>query len=65
MQMSEDVSLETLAQAAELSPARIKATAQVALLLAKCEGGESVTKEHLRRALELETGKDETLLRKF
>lgn len=65
MQTAEDVSLEALAQAAELSPARIKATAQVALLLAKCEGGESVTKEHLRRALELETGKDETLLRKF
>lgn len=65
MQTAEDVSLETLAQAAELSPARIKAAAQVALLLAKCEGKESVTKEHLRRALELETGKDETLLRKF
>lgn len=65
LQTVEDVSLETLAQAAELSPARIKAAAQVALLLAKSEGGGSVTKEHLKRALELEAGKDETALRKF
>lgn len=62
---AEDVSPEELAQAAELSPARIKAAAQVALLLAKCEGGEGVTKEHLRRALELEAGKDETAVRRF
>lgn len=65
IQTAEDVSPEELAQAAELSPARIKAAAQVALLLAKSEGGGSVTKEHLKRALELEAGKDETALRKF
>lgn len=65
MRTAEDVSPEALAQAAELSPARIKAAAQVAQLLAKCEGGEGVTKEHLRRALELEAGKDETAVRRF
>lgn len=64
-QTAEDISPEVLAQAAELSPARIKAAVQVALLLAKSEGMGSVTKEHLRRALELETGKDETALRKL
>ena len=65
IQTASDVSPETLAQAAELSPARIKAAAQVALLLAKSEGEGSVTKEHLKRALELEAGKDETALRKL
>ena len=64
-QTAEDISPEALAQAAELSPARIKAAAQVARILAKSEGGGTVTKEHLRKALELEAGKDETALRKF
>lgn len=57
---AEDVSFSELARAAELSPARIKGAAQVARLLA---GGGTVTREHIRRALELEAGKDQTALR--
>lgn len=62
---AEDVSVPELARAVSLSPARIKAVAQVAGLLAGCEGSFVVTREHIRRALELETGKDETALRGF
>lgn len=58
--VAEDVSAAELARAAELSPARIKAAAQVAGLLAQCGGGGAVTREHIRKALELEAGKDET-----
>ncbi|MDE5589893.1 MAG: ATP-binding protein [Acetatifactor sp.] len=58
-----DVSAAELAGAADLSPARIKAAAQVAGLLARCSGSETVTREHIRKALELEAGKDETALR--
>lgn len=62
---AEDVCFETLAQAAALSPARIKSAAQVAKLLAVCEDSEGVTREHLRKALELEAGKDETTVKMF
>lgn len=61
--VAEDVSAAELARAADLSPARIKAAAQVAGLLARCGGSETVTREHIRKALELEAGKDETALR--
>lgn len=60
---AEDVSPSELARAAELSPARIKAAAEVAELLAGCGEGGLVTREHLKRALELEAGKDQTALR--
>lgn len=63
--VAEDVSVAELARAADLSPARIKAAAQVAGLLAGCSGSETVTREHIRKALELEAGKDETALRGF
>lgn len=63
--VSRDVSFEALAQAAALSPARIKAAAQVARLLAACEGGGRVTGEQLKAALELEAGKDETAIKLF
>lgn len=63
--VAEDVSAAELAGAADLSPARIKAAAQVAGLLAWCSGSETVTREHIRKALELEAGKDETALRGF
>ena len=62
---AEDVSLEALAQAVAFSPARIKSAAQVAKLLASGEGCETVTREHLMKALELEAGKDETAVKKF
>ncbi|MDE6639872.1 MAG: ATP-binding protein [Acetatifactor sp.] len=63
--VAEDVSAAELAGAADLSPARIKAAAQVAGLLARCSDNEIVTREHIRKALELEAGKDETALRGF
>lgn len=63
--VAEDVSAAELARAADLSPARIKAAAGVAGLLAGCSGSETVTREHIRKALELEAGKDETALRGF
>ncbi|MCM1057192.1 MAG: ATP-binding protein [Firmicutes bacterium] len=65
MAVAEDVSAAELVRAADLSPARIKAAAQVAGLLAGCGGSETVTREHIRKALELEAGKDETALRGF
>lgn len=58
-----DVSLEELAQAAELSPARIAAAARVAGLLAQCDGSRIITRGHLWQALELEAGKDETAVK--
>ncbi|MCM1192395.1 MAG: ATP-binding protein [Lachnospiraceae bacterium] len=63
MPVAENVSPSELARAADLSPARIKAAAQVAGLLARCGGSEIVTGEHIRKALELEAGKDETALK--
>lgn len=63
--VAEDISAAELAGAADLSPARVKAAAQVAGLLARCSGSETVTREHIRKALELEAGKDETALRGF
>lgn len=63
--VAEDVSPGELARAADLSPARIKAAAQVAGLLAECGGSGTITREHIRKALELEAGKDETVLREF
>lgn len=60
--VAEDISAAELARAADLSPARIKAAAQVAGLLAQCGGSAAVTREHIRKALELETGKDETVV---
>lgn len=63
--VAEDVSPAELARAADLSPARIKAAAQVAEMLARCGGSKTVTREHIRKALELEAGKDETALRGF
>lgn len=61
--LAEDVSAAELARAAELSPARIRAAAQVAGLLAECGEGGSITREHIKKALELEAGKDETAIR--
>lgn len=54
-----------LAEAAELSPARVSAAAHVAKLLAACDGSGAVTGEHLREALALEAGKDETAIKGF
>ncbi len=61
MHTAGDISPSEFARAAELSPARIKAAAGVAELLAGCGG--TVTREHIRKALELEAGKDQTTLR--
>ncbi len=61
--LAKDVSVAELAQAAELSPARIRAAAQVAGLLAGCRESKSITREHIKEALELEAGKDETAVR--
>lgn len=63
--VAQEVDLKALAAAAELSPARICAAAQVAKLLASCAGSPLVTKEHLREALEMEAGKDETTIKGF
>lgn len=63
--VSPDVSFEALAQAAAFSPARIRSAAQAAKILAACEDSENVTGEHLKKALELEAGKDETVIRPF
>ncbi len=65
MPVAEDVSFDKLSLAAELSPARIRAAARVAGMLAVCEESSLITKEHLRRALELEAGKDETAVKGF
>lgn len=62
---SEDVSYRELSRAAELSPARIRAAARMAGMLAACEESSFITRDHLRRALELEAGKDETAVRGF
>lgn len=62
---ADDVDYGSLAAAAELSPARICCAAQVAKLLAASEGSSAVTKAHLREALELEAGKDETAVYEF
>ncbi len=63
--VAENVSFRELSRAAELSPARICAAARVAGILAVCEGSRLITKEYLRRALELEAGKDETAVSGF
>jgi len=63
--IAEDISYADLAKAARLSPARIKSAAQTARLLAAVDKGGVVTKEHIREALELEAGKDETVIRKL
>lgn len=61
--LAAEVSVAELARAAELSPARIRAAAQVAGLLAGCGEGVNITREHIKEALELEAGKDETALK--
>ena len=63
--VAQDVSFGELARSCQLSPARIRSAAQVAMALAECENGNVVTKEHLGNALELEAGKDETSVKKF
>lgn len=63
--VSEDVSFDKLAKSAELSPARIRAAAQVAMLLAERDKSGYIRKEHLRKALELEAVKDETKIERF
>lgn len=63
--VAENVSFRELSRAVKLSPARIRAAARVAGILAVCEESGLITKEHLRRALELEAGKDETAVRGF
>ncbi len=63
--VAQDVSFQRLARAVELSPARIQAAAQVAKLLAACEESGTVTKRHLKEALELEAGKDDTAVGMF
>ncbi|MCM1411934.1 MAG: ATP-binding protein [Lachnospiraceae bacterium] len=60
-----DVDIRALAGAAELSPARISSAAHVAKLLAACDGSGAVTGDHLREALTLEAGKDETTIGRF
>lgn len=60
-----EVDFKALAEAAELSPARVNAAAHVAKLLAACDGSGAVTGEHLREALALEAGKDETAIKGF
>lgn len=60
--LAEDISFSELAAAAELSPARIRSAAHVARLLA---AGGSITRELVWEALELEAGKDETIVKKF
>ncbi|MCM1119694.1 MAG: ATP-binding protein [bacterium] len=59
---AQDVECGALARAAELSPARICAAAQVARLLASSDKSPVVTRAHLLEALELEAGKDETAI---
>jgi len=63
--LAQDVDLGKLAEAVELSPARICAAARVAKMLAGCDGSGYVTKSHLLEALELEAGKDETMIKGF
>lgn len=63
MPVSEDISWEALARAAELSPARIRGAAQTAQMLARCRGSTTIAEEHVRRALELEAAKDETTVK--
>lgn len=63
--VAQEVDFGALAAAAELSPARICAAAQVAKLLASCGESPLVTKAHLREALETEAGKDETTIKGF
>lgn len=63
--VAQEVDFGALAAAADLSPARITAAAQVAKLLASCGGEPCVTKAHLKEALEMEAGKDETAVRGF
>ncbi|MCM1113054.1 MAG: ATP-binding protein [Muribaculum sp.] len=64
-EVEESVSFQELARAAELSPARIRAAARVAGMLADCGKSGRITKEHLKKALELEAGKDETAVKSF
>lgn len=59
---AQDVDCGALARAAELSPARICAAAQVARLLASSDKSPVITRAHLLEALELEAAKDETAL---
>lgn len=64
-QVAPEVDFGALAEAAELSPARVSAAAHVAKLLAVCDGSRAVTGEHLREALAMEAGKDETAIKGF
>ncbi|MCM1539753.1 MAG: ATP-binding protein [Blautia sp.] len=63
--VASDVDFGMLAEASELSPARISSAAHVAKLLAACDGSGEVTGDHLREALTLEAGKDETAVKGF
>lgn len=63
--VAQEVDFGALAAAAELSPARICAAAQVAKLLAFCGESPLITKEYLLEALEMEAGKDETTIKGF
>ncbi len=63
--LGEDVDTGALADAVQLSPARISAAARVAKLLAACDGCGAVTVSHLREALEMEASKDETAIKRF
>lgn len=60
-----DVDYGALAEAAEFVPARIAAAAEAAKLLAACDKSDTVAKEHLREALELEAGKDDMVIKGF
>ncbi len=57
-----EVSPRALARAVEFSPARMQAVAETAKLLALGEGCGNVMNRHLRDALELEAGKDGTVI---
>ncbi len=63
--VGKDVDYKALAEAAALSPARICAAASVAKLLAVCDENGIIAKSHVREALEMEAGKDETVIKGF
>ncbi len=62
---AEDISFDRLAKMAAFSPARIKAAALTARMLAAGENSSYITWTHIGEAVELEAAKDETVVRKL
>lgn len=60
LSLASDITMEELAAAAELSPARIKSCAVTAAMLAASEGARVIDRRHLRDAFLWETQKDNT-----